>query len=112
MQMAEKQKTSGGGMTVREAGRRGGAKVAAERGSKFYSEIGRKGGEAVSQNREHMANIGRKGGERRGKTSRDSEPVPATESTASGEEKDAPEEPDEANNKNERADELSPHPTS
>src|SRR6266480_2941086 len=77
-QMVEKrEKSSGGGMTVREAGRRGGAKVAAERGSKFYSEIGRKGGEAVSQNREHMANIGRKGGERRGKASRESEPVPA-----------------------------------
>jgi len=71
--MAEKRdKTSGsgGGMTVREAGRRGGAKVAAERGSKFYSEIGRKGGEAVSQNREHMATIGKKGGERRGKVAR------------------------------------------
>lgn len=27
------------------------------------SEIGRKGGEAVSRNREHMAAIGRKGGE-------------------------------------------------
>ena len=72
--MAEKrEKGSGGGMTVREAGRRGGAKVAAERGSKFYSEIGRKGGEAVSQNREHMARIGRKGGERRGKVTRPQE---------------------------------------
>jgi uncharacterized protein len=69
--MAEKrEKGSGGGMTVREAGRRGGTKVAAERGSKFYSEIGRKGGEAVSQNREHMARIGRRGGERRGKGTR------------------------------------------
>jgi general stress protein YciG len=83
--MAEKrEKSSGGGMTVREAGRRGGAKVAAERGSKFYSEIGRKGGEAVSQNREHMANIGRKGGERRGKASRETEAVPP-EGTESGE---------------------------
>jgi general stress protein YciG len=26
------------------------------------AEIGRKGGQAVSKNREHMANIGRKGG--------------------------------------------------
>ena len=72
--MADKREKSGGGMTVREAGRRGGAKVAAERGSKFYSEIGRKGGEAVSQNREHMANIGRKGGERRGKAARSNPP--------------------------------------
>lgn len=30
-------------------------------------EAGRKGGETVSQNREHMARIGRKGGEARGK---------------------------------------------
>ena len=41
--MAEEKK--GGGMTVREAGR--------------------KGGQKVSQDRTHMANIGRKGGERR-----------------------------------------------
>jgi hypothetical protein len=27
------------------------------------ADIGRKGGEAVSQDREHMAHIGRKGGE-------------------------------------------------
>jgi len=31
------------------------------------SQIGRKGGEAVSQNREHMSAIGRKGGEAGGK---------------------------------------------
>ncbi len=73
--MADKRSKSGGtstgpGMTVQEAGRRGSAKVAAERGSKFYSEIGRKGGEAVSKNREHMATIGRKGGERRGRAGR------------------------------------------
>jgi general stress protein YciG len=30
------------------------------------AEIGRKGGETVSQNREHMAEIGRKGGQARG----------------------------------------------
>jgi general stress protein YciG len=33
-----------GSMTVEEAGRRGGEKVASERGSEFYSEIGHKGG--------------------------------------------------------------------
>ncbi len=33
------------------------------------SQIGRKGGEAVSQNREHMSAIGRKGGEAGGKAS-------------------------------------------
>ncbi|RTL46237.1 MAG: hypothetical protein EKK48_00140 [Candidatus Melainabacteria bacterium] len=32
------------------------------------SQIGRKGGEAVSQNREHMSAIGRKGGEAGGKS--------------------------------------------
>jgi general stress protein YciG len=31
-------------MTVEEAGRRGGEKVAATRGHEFYEEIGRKGG--------------------------------------------------------------------
>jgi hypothetical protein len=35
-----------GKMTVAEAGRLGGEKVAAERGHAFYEEIGRKGGEA------------------------------------------------------------------
>jgi general stress protein YciG len=57
---------SKGGMSVQEAGRRGGSKVAAERGSSFYAQIGKKGGKAVSQNRAHMAAIGKKGGERRG----------------------------------------------
>lgn len=33
-------------------------------------EAGRKGGEAVSQNREHMAEIGRRGGEARGNAQR------------------------------------------
>jgi hypothetical protein len=55
-----------GGMTVKEAGRKGGAKVAAERGSEFFAAIGRKGGQSVSQDRDHMARIGKKGGERRG----------------------------------------------
>lgn len=35
-----------GKMTVAEAGRLGGAKVASERGHSFYEEIGRKGGVA------------------------------------------------------------------
>lgn len=49
-----------------------GGKAAHEKGtahefdSKEAREAGRKGGEAVSQNREHMAEIGRKGGESRG----------------------------------------------
>jgi general stress protein YciG len=36
-----------GGMTVAEAGRKGGQKVRAERGHEFYEEIGRKGGKKV-----------------------------------------------------------------
>jgi general stress protein YciG len=42
-----------GGMTVSEAGRKGGERVRDERGVGFYQEIGRKGGELG----------GRKGGE-------------------------------------------------
>jgi uncharacterized protein len=54
-----------GGMTVAEAGRKGGVKVAAERGRAFYEQIGRKGGETVKAERGHefYEEIGRKGGE-------------------------------------------------
>jgi general stress protein YciG len=38
-----------GGMTVAEAGRKGGQKVRDERGHAFYEEIGRKGGQRVRQ---------------------------------------------------------------
>ena len=40
------QNNTGGGMSVREAGRRGGESVKAKYGSEFYEAIGRKGGEA------------------------------------------------------------------
>lgn len=49
---------------AREAGRKGGDAVSQDR--QHMSEIGEKGGEAVSADREHMSEIGRKGGERRG----------------------------------------------
>ncbi|WP_437857115.1 KGG domain-containing protein [Sorangium sp. So ce363] len=49
---------------AREAGRKGGESVSQDR--EHMAEIGRKGGEIVSQDREHMAEIGRKGGEARG----------------------------------------------
>jgi general stress protein YciG len=54
-------------MTRQEAGRRGGEKVAKERGPEFYREIGRKGGEKVAEERgsEFYREIGRKGGESR-----------------------------------------------
>ena len=38
-------------MTREEAGRKGGEKVARERGPQFYREIGRKGGEKVAEER-------------------------------------------------------------
>jgi uncharacterized protein len=54
-------------MTRQEAGRKGGEKVARERGSEFYRKIGRKGGEKVAEERgsEFYRTIGRKGGESR-----------------------------------------------
>lgn len=39
----------GGGMTVREAGRKGGEITAQRHGPQFYEEIGRKGGQRVKQ---------------------------------------------------------------
>lgn len=53
-----------GEMSVREAGKMGGNKVKQEYGPEFYSQIGKKGGETVSKNREHMREIGHKGGQR------------------------------------------------
>lgn len=44
-----------------EAGRKGGEAVSQDRD--HMAEIGKKGGETVSQDREHMAEIGKKGGE-------------------------------------------------
>ncbi len=38
-----------GGMTVAEAGRKGGLTVRDERGHEFYEEIGRKGGNKVRE---------------------------------------------------------------
>jgi uncharacterized protein len=55
-------------MTRQEAGRKGGKKVARERGSEFYRQIGKKGGKKVAEQRgsEFYREIGRKGGENRG----------------------------------------------
>lgn len=47
--------------TRRAVARKGGEAVSRNR--KHMAEIGKKGGEAVSQDRRHMASIGRKGGE-------------------------------------------------
>ena len=46
--------------TRKEVARKGG--LAVSRNRQHMAEIGRKGGQAVSKNREHMAKIGRKGG--------------------------------------------------
>ncbi len=47
--MAKRVGSEKGGMTVAEAGRKGGQKVRDERGHEFYEEIGRKGGQKVRQ---------------------------------------------------------------
>jgi general stress protein YciG len=62
----ENGKKTGGGMTVREAGRKGGQKVRDQRGHSFYEEIGRKGGETVrnTRGRDFYEQIGHKGGQR------------------------------------------------
>jgi general stress protein YciG len=61
-----------GKMSMQEAGRKGGHKVAIERGSEFYRRIGRNGGEKVAEERgsEFYKEIGKKGGESRGNKSR------------------------------------------
>ena len=61
--MADEKK---GGMTVAEAGRKGGVKVAQERGRAFYEQIGKKGGESVRASRgpEFYSQIGHKGGQK------------------------------------------------
>jgi general stress protein YciG len=46
--------------TRQEVARKGG--LAVSRNKQHMAEIGRKGGQSVSKNREHMARIGRKGG--------------------------------------------------
>ena len=67
---SEKQGTSNRGFAAmdqqqqREIARKGGQAVSRNR--EHMAEIGRKGGEAVSGNREHMSQIGQKGGESRG----------------------------------------------
>jgi general stress protein YciG len=50
---------------ARAAGRKGGQAVSQDRD--HMAEIGRRGGSAVSQDRDHMAEIGREGGQARGR---------------------------------------------
>jgi len=51
---------------ARDAGRKGGQTVSQDR--EHMAAIGRRGGSRVSQDREHMAEIGREGGQSRGRT--------------------------------------------
>ncbi len=59
--MAEK-----GAITVREAGRRGGASTRKKYGPEFYHSIGKKGGQTTKQRHgpQFYEKIGRKGGQR------------------------------------------------
>ena len=60
--MAQQRSASGGSGSIsrKEAARKGGEAVSRDR--EHMAAIGRKGGQKVSQDREHMAEIGRKGG--------------------------------------------------
>jgi general stress protein YciG len=64
---------SGGGMTVREAGQKGGETVKRKYGPEFYETIGRKGGEATKKAHGHefYEKIGKKGGKKGGEATRD-----------------------------------------
>jgi len=59
-------KPDGEGMSVREAGRKGGKTTRDRYGTDFFQEIGAKGGRTVSDRypSEHFREIGRKGGRR------------------------------------------------
>jgi general stress protein YciG len=64
--MATNENTNSGGMSVREAGKRGGDRVKAKYGSEFYEAIGRKGGEATKTKYgpAFYEEIGQKGGQK------------------------------------------------
>jgi uncharacterized protein len=70
--MATKNQKPSEGMTVREAGRKGGQTVKQRYGSEFYERIGRKGGEATkhSHGHEFYENIGKLGGKKGGEATR------------------------------------------
>ena len=63
--MAEKEGKKGG-MTVKEAGHKGGERTAETHGKEFYEEIGKKGGEKVAGEKgpEFYSKIGHKGGQK------------------------------------------------
>lgn len=61
------------GMSVREAGQKGGQTVKKKYGPEFYEQIGRKGGLATKQAHGHefYEQIGKKGGKKGGEATRD-----------------------------------------
>ncbi len=65
--------SNGGGMSVREAGKRGGDRVKEKYGSEFYEAIGRKGGEATKSKygATFYEEIGAKGGQKPKRTPAD-----------------------------------------
>src|SRR5579864_1052208 len=70
--MTSKNPKNPDGMTVREAGRKGGQTVKQRYGSEFYERIGRKVGEATkhSHGHEFYENIGKLGGKKGGESTR------------------------------------------
>ena len=71
--MTTSKRKPGGGMTVREAGQKGGETVKRKYGPEFYENIGRKGGEAtkLAHGHEFYEQIGKKGGKKGGEATRD-----------------------------------------
>jgi uncharacterized protein len=71
--MATTDNSNSGGMSVREAGKRGGDRVKAKYGSEFYEAIGRKGGEATKTKYgpSFYEEIGQKGGQKMKRTAVD-----------------------------------------
>jgi len=61
----ERSREDSGGMSVREAGRRGGERVKAKYGPEFYEAIGRKGGQSTKKKygAAFYESIGQKGGQ-------------------------------------------------
>ena len=69
---------------ARAAGRKGGEAVSRDRD--HMARIGRAGGEAVSRDRDHMSRIGREGGEARGTRARESRTSHSEETEDTGRE--------------------------
>jgi len=73
MSFAPKNPKKPSGMSVREAGQKGGETVKKKYGAEFYEQIGRKGGLATknAHGHEFYELIGKKGGKKGGEATRD-----------------------------------------